>query len=241
MKKQFAKHQIIKRELKDVIETLYRSTNINYEKYRFLSEQRYLQRITQEISSEYKIDLGEFSINLIEIKGLTGKLSWTVLPFWKLPRPKRPHHKDIKAIKESTFHYWSFVGHRFIDKITKNLRYNLSELFQAYKIEPKYIDLDDPTGMLFDGIISEIENSDFCLFDTRETENRPNVFIEMGISYAKNKPFFLCEYIKDKPAIKSIPSNLSGLQRLSYKTYRELCQKLSILLPRFLKKKFINK
>ena len=36
-----------------------------------------------------------------------------------------------------------------------------------------------PNTPVFETILTRIKKSDFCIFDDRETETRPNVFIEL--------------------------------------------------------------
>jgi hypothetical protein len=81
-----------------------------------------------------------------------------------------------------------------------------------------------------------------CIFDTLGTRDRPNVFVEIGIAYARRKLFIVCEYtgggaIKGKavPETGKFPSDLEFLVRVQYASYEELCRQLYFRLPMFLR------
>ena len=76
------------------------------------------------------------------------------------------------------------MGHRFTPEVTKNLRHNLQLLCRPYGISLWYSDTDMPNGSVFENIVERIRQSDFCVFDDRETEVRPNVLIELGVVWA---------------------------------------------------------
>jgi nucleoside 2-deoxyribosyltransferase len=50
-----------------------------------------------------------------------------------------------------------------------------------------------PNGSIFETIVQRIRQSDFCVFDDRETEVRPNVSIELGVAIGIGKPYFYTE------------------------------------------------
>jgi hypothetical protein len=135
----------------------------------------------------------------------------------------------------------AFVGHRFIDAVTHNLRHNLLTILREYGIRPVYADSDVPNGPLFTVILRRIHQSHFCIFDDRMTEARPNVFIELGAALAWKRPYFYLHY--DKPeAVRvgrrreqsGLPSDLAGMLYLRYSTYQELIRQFATWLPRFL-------
>lgn len=95
----------------------------------------------------------------------------------------------------------AFVGHRFNDAVTPNLRHNLAILFKAYGIQPWYSDTDSPNGPVFGVILDRIRKSDFSVFDDRETETRPNTLIEIGTAIGIGKPYFYFNYV-DKRTVQ---------------------------------------
>lgn len=133
-----------------------------------------------------------------------------------------------------------FVGHRFLSGIEKSLRFNLIHLFEPHRIKLRWSGYDLSASDIFQDVVSGIRNADLCLFDNLGTLNRPNVYIEVGIAYALEKPMLVCEYAgtgKNKvPDTESVPADLQGLIRIQYKSYQDLCKRLYFGLPRFLER-----
>ncbi|MFQ5663389.1 MAG: hypothetical protein ACE5HL_06130 [Terriglobia bacterium] len=113
-------------------------------------------------------------------------------------------------------------------------------------MEPYNIRLDwsgkDPASVqIFEDIVKRIRKADFCLFDSRATGGRPNVYIEAGIAFALRRPFMLFEYVPTAAAARrtaSIPSDLSHALTLRYRTYQELFLRFYSALPVFFLRKF---
>lgn len=131
-----------------------------------------------------------------------------------------------------------FIGHRFLRDIEDSLRFNLIHLFEPHAIALTWAGSDLGARDIFEGILKGIRHADLCLFDNLATLDKPNVYIEVGIAYALQKPMLFCEYVgKESPAFEtgSMPSDLQGLLRIQYQSYQELCKKLYFGLPSFLK------
>jgi len=133
-----------------------------------------------------------------------------------------------------------FVGHRFLPGIESSLRYNLAHLFEPHAITLNWAGDDFSASDIFEGILRGIRHADLCLFDNLATANKPNVYIEIGIAYARGKPMLFCEHLDSgmEPAFEagSVPSDLQGLLRIQYRNYEELCRKLYLGLPSFLER-----
>jgi hypothetical protein len=135
----------------------------------------------------------------------------------------------------------AFVGHRFNNAVTPNLRHNLALLFGAYRIQPRYSDSDSPNGPIFQTIIERIRKCDFAVFDDRETETRPNTLIEIGAAIALEKPHFYFNYER-KRIIKmgkrwekiTTASDLAGMLYMPYTEYDALFREFAVRLPLFL-------
>jgi len=131
-----------------------------------------------------------------------------------------------------------FVGHRFVEEIETSLRFNLIHLFEPHRIALRWSGYDLSSKDIFEDIVAGIRSADFCLFDNLGTLNRPNVYIEIGIAYALDKPMVVCEYVgKGRKRVHdtgSVPSDLQGLFRIQYRSYEELTRKLYFGLPMFL-------
>ncbi len=134
-----------------------------------------------------------------------------------------------------------FVGHRFTENIERSLRYNLQHLFEPYRITLQWSGYDLQAESLLPAIIRMIDEADFCLFDNLGTLNKPNVYIEAGIAYAKKRPMIFCEYAGDggrKPPADSgsMPTDLTEILTLRYRSYEEFCRTLYFRLPSFLER-----
>lgn len=135
-----------------------------------------------------------------------------------------------------------FVGHRFVDQVTRNHRHNLQRVLKPYRIDPVYSDSDMPNSQVFDVILRHIKTTaDFCIFDDRETEVRPNVFIELGAAIALGRPYLYFNFRRKRPVLINrtkqkieIPSDLAGMLRLPYSTYEELFMEFVTRFPSFL-------
>lgn len=150
-------------------------------------------------------------------------------------------HAVTKRSKGNKKRLTSFVGHRFLPQIGRALRLNLSHLLEPHGIRLKWANQDLSAKELFPSIVQDIRTSDMCIFDNYGTLNKPNVYVEIGIAYAFKKPMIFCAHqprrsaiTKVKNAAEHIPSDLTGLSRLQYKNYQDLCKQLYFSLPYFL-------
>jgi hypothetical protein len=135
----------------------------------------------------------------------------------------------------------AFVGHRFTPGVTNNLRHNLQLVCRPYGISLWYSDTDMPNGSVFETIVERIRQSDFCMFDDRETEVRPNVLIELGVSIGIGKPYFYLNYQKKRKVaiarrkeVIATASDLAGMLYMPYTSYENVCMELAMRLPGFL-------
>jgi len=124
-----------------------------------------------------------------------------------------------------------FVGHRFTPAINKSLRSNLRYVLEPHDITLDWSGKDMRATGFFDDILDRIKNCKFCIFDTRNTDEHPNVHIEAGIAYALKRPFILAEYQQNR---LRIPSDLGHVTTIRYKDYRTLMKDLYFKMPVFL-------
>jgi hypothetical protein len=167
----------------------------------------------------------EFSV--VPFRSISGEVVEGVLAIDRRLRSPRP----LKA----------FVGHRFTPSVTNNLRHNLQLVCRPYRVSLWYSDTDMPNGSIFETIVKRIRESDFCFFDDRETEVRPNVLIELGVAIGIGKPYFYLNYQKKRTVTigqKKEPittaSDLAGMLAMPYVTYEDVGRELAMRLPRFL-------
>jgi hypothetical protein len=129
-----------------------------------------------------------------------------------------------------------FVGHRFTPAVGKTLRWNLRQVLEPYEIALDWSGQDPKSVQIFDDIVKRIRKADFCIFDTRATTGKPNVYIEAGISYAVGTPFILFDYVPPKASRKqaaSLPSDLAHAVSLRYSSYERLFRDFYFALPVF--------
>jgi hypothetical protein len=123
-----------------------------------------------------------------------------------------------------------FVGHRFLPNVERTLRWNLRHVLEPYNVELDWSGGDIRSVQILDDIVRRIRAADFCIFDTRETEGKPNVYIEAGICYAIRKPFILFGH---RLSAGAIPSDLGFALALEYDSYSQLFREFYYRLPLF--------
>jgi hypothetical protein len=134
-----------------------------------------------------------------------------------------------------------FVGHRFTRAVGKTLRWNLRQVLEPYNIALDWSGQDPTSVQIFHDIVRRIRKADFCVFDTRATKGKPNVYIEAGIAYAIGTPFVLFDYAPQKPNahyVPSLPSDLAHALSLRYATYESLFREFYFSLPVFAETNF---
>ena len=134
-----------------------------------------------------------------------------------------------------------FVGHRFAPSVSRTLRWNLRQVLEPYNIELDWSGDDPRSVQIFQDIVQRIKRADFCVFDTRATRGKPNVYIEAGISYAVGTPFVLFDYVPPRQSGEqgaSLPSDLAHCVTLRYSSYESLFREFYISLPAFAARHF---
>jgi hypothetical protein len=126
-----------------------------------------------------------------------------------------------------------FVGHRFLPGVERTLRWNLRQVLEPYNVELDWSGGDIRSVQILDDIVRRIRAADFCIFDTRATEGKPNVYIEAGICYAIRKPFILFGH---RLSAGAVPSDLEFALALEYDSYRQLFRNFYYRLPLFFRK-----
>lgn len=131
-----------------------------------------------------------------------------------------------------------FLGNRFVPAISDSLRMNLRCVLEPSRVELVWSGKDLAATGFFDDIVEQIQTCDFCIFDNRSTDEKPNVYIEAGIAYALKKPFILANY---KGNHLPIPSDLKHILNIPYTNYKDLCKTLYFNLPLFLRDSGLRK
>jgi hypothetical protein len=120
-----------------------------------------------------------------------------------------------KAMPEK-FDY--FVGHSFGGTDAGDLREAIEETLDG--LRPYYADKDYVEGQIFkDKILERIKETKFGLYEI--SQHSPSVYLELGAAIALEKR----AYILCKKGTK-IPSNLDGLDRIEYTSFKHLKEQL---------------
>ncbi len=194
---------------------------------RRISGRRFLRAFAQTIVEAKKARIAGHEFSTTKLRTLTGKHADALLTIDRKLQFKR----DLNV----------FLGHRFVDHVTKNLRHNLQTILRPYRIRLMYSDSDMRNAQIFDTILRHIKHADFCIFDDRETEVQPNVFIEMGAAISRRRHYFYFNFLRKRVVVIAgtkqkieTPSDLGGMLRLPYSTYEGLFFEFATRLPGFL-------
>lgn len=125
-----------------------------------------------------------------------------------------------------------FLGHRYLQEISNSLRKNLAYVLQPSNIQLIWSNMDLTAQGFFSKTIHEIRRCDFCIFDNRAADEKPNVYIEAGIAYVLNKPFIMANYAGNR---LEVPSDLLHINTIQYSNYRDLMKEIYFGLPIFLR------
>ncbi len=115
--------------------------------------------------------------------------------------------------------YDYFVAHKFRQQEKEDLRKAIESAFKSRKLKPYYADEDigESGKHILDKIADNILETKFGIFDV--TDGNSNVCLELGLAKGFGKPFYIiCKSNK----VKKIPSNLKGLDRIDFGSYKEL-------------------
>lgn len=147
-----------------------------------------------------------------------------------VPEPVR---RRVRRLRHNT----CFLGCRFREPHKSLLENNLRDLLRCYGLSLEADDSDKTFRELFSGIVRRIRRAPVCLFDSRFTRGKPNVFIECGISFAAGKVTVLAEP-RSGHAGASVerPSDFSGMVSVRYSSYKDLMDQLCVWLPHAFRK-----
>lgn len=208
----------------DWLDTAFRNGLINRHKREeaLSGMQRHLPAIVAGLNNRGRaqLRLGTGTLRLFLREGLdphNGRFN-----IFEIQWPRRRRHRRLHC----------FVGHRFVKSVSNSLRLNLRHVLEPSNIKLAWSGMDIAAVGFFDDIIRRIRACDFCIFDNRWASERPNVYIEVGIAYALAKPFILANYQGNRIGV---PSDLTHILNIPYKSYADLCRTLYFQLPVFLR------
>lgn len=125
------------------------------------------------------------------------------------------HNRKEKVMIEMSDY---FVGHSFGGTDAGDLRDAIEEALDG--LRPYYADKDYAEGQIFkDKILERIKETKFGLYEI--SQHSPSVYLELGAAIALEKRAYILCKIGTK-----IPSNLAGLDRIEYTSFRNLKEQL---------------
>ena len=214
-------------QVKSVCDLLHQYRGLGTRQRKQVDDDGFYRGFARSILQGFTPQFARNTFTLEHLRSIQGAKLPTIIPVLRAVRPVR----KLEA----------FVGHRFNDAVTPNLRHNLAILFSAYGIQPRYSDSDSPNGPVFQTILDRIRKCDFAVFDDRETETRPNTLIEIGAAIAMKKPHFYFNYenkrtisIGGKRERITTASDLNGMSYMPYREYDALFREFAVRLPLFL-------
>lgn len=102
------------------------------------------------------------------------------------------------------------------------------DISKQYEIDLKYTPVDiTPGNILIEGLKSLIKASEICIFEASDLNN--NVFIELGLALAFDKPIIILVKSSALDKIK-LPADIAGMVYLEYPDIGKLKAKLSKVL-----------
>jgi len=105
-----------------------------------------------------------------------------------------------------------------------------SSLEKAFGIKFIFADEKITNMHILQKIMSYIRGSDFSLFDISAWN--PNVTLELGVALAMSDDWYIC-FNPEKTDVAEVPSDIRGLDRIQYKSFSELGDRLTILLDQW--------
>jgi hypothetical protein len=133
-----------------------------------------------------------------------------------------------------------FVAHSLGAEWCEDLKSACAAILPKFNLEPWYAaDRFDPTQPLRDKVVELIANSRYGIYDISSWQDRQgnwqlprNVFIELGIAIALNRPTLLLRHTSNRSL--PLPSCLQGIEMVEYTGDITLKQELKRRIPQWL-------
>jgi hypothetical protein len=214
----------ISKDLQKTLLELHNAQRINRALYDYFSRPKLIRSISDILLQQHEHVETILRFELVSMKSLDG----SEFPFVRIL-----FIEDLEKLPKKQLKV--FVGHRFLDHITHPLRFNLARILEPYGIKLMLVGQEAASEPVLSDIVKKLRTADFAIFDNRETETKPNVYIEIGMSLILKLPFIVCDYRDPKrPDFDPIPSDLSGFLTVRYPDYKSLFTELSLKLPSFI-------
>ncbi len=120
-----------------------------------------------------------------------------------------------------------FVAYAYNIYDRRDYRGVFAQLEKAYGVKFIFADEKITNMHILQKIISYIKASDFSLFDISGWN--PNVTLELGVALAMSENWYIC-FNPDKTDLADVPSDIKGIDRIQYKSFADMAEKLAALL-----------
>jgi hypothetical protein len=120
-----------------------------------------------------------------------------------------------------------FVAYAYNIYDRRDYRNVYAQLEKSYGVKFIFADEKITNMHILQKIISYIRSSDISVFDISGWN--PNVTLELGIALAMSDNWYIA-YNPDKTELEDVPSDIKGIDRLQYRSFAELSEKLAALL-----------
>jgi len=120
-----------------------------------------------------------------------------------------------------------FVAYAYNIYDKRDYRSVFAQLEKAYGVKFIFADEKITNMHILQKIISYIKASDFSLFDISGWN--PNVTLELGVALAMSENWYIC-FNPEKTDLADVPSDIKGIDRIQYKSFADLAEKLAVLL-----------
>jgi predicted nucleotide-binding protein len=119
-----------------------------------------------------------------------------------------------------------FVAYAYNIYPQEDYRKIFAGLEKTYGVKFIFADEKITNMHILQKIISYIDASDFSLFDISGWN--PNVTLELGLAYRSDNWYIA--FNPDRTPVNDVPSDIKGIDRIQYKSFTELEERLSLLL-----------
>lgn len=226
----------VKSYFQDWLDTAFRNELIDRHKREgaLRAMETHLSRVVVGLNrlGKVRLDLGGRNLNIFLREGRevhfgdptmgTGRFAFSTFNLFEMQWSRTEHPTKLVC----------FVGYRYHPAISDSLIMNLRYVLEPSNVELVRSEKDMAAVGFFDDIVDKIQKCDFCIFDNRLTERKPNVYIEAGIAYILDKPFIFANHRASK---LQIPSDLRHIRSIDYRSYEDLTRKLHFNLSVFLR------
>jgi hypothetical protein len=120
-----------------------------------------------------------------------------------------------------------FVAYSYKEYPKADYRKIFSEIEQEYELTFVFADEKITNMHILQKIISFIRASEFAVFDI--TGWNPNVTLELGFAMATTENWYIA-FNPDKTDLTEVPADLRGIDRIQYRSFSELGEKLRVLI-----------